>query len=123
MLGAGETKIDKLIVTDKCKIESGAGKLSILSGNINQFDLEVGIGNFEATALVTRNSKINAGIGNLKLTLRGSRENYQIQAEKGIGTIRIGDKNVEDDYSYGNGDNLIKLNGGIGNIHVNFEEK
>lgn len=123
MLGAGETTIDKLMVTDKCKIESGAGKVSILSGNINQFDLEVGIGNFEATALVTGNSKINAGIGNLKLTLRGSREIYQIQAEKGIGTIKIGDKNVEDDYSYGNGENLIKLNGGIGNIHVNFEEK
>lgn len=123
MLGAGETTIDKLMVTDKCKIESGAGKVSILSGNINQFDLEVGIGDFEATALVTGNSKINAGIGNLKLTLRGSRENYQIQAEKGIGTIKIGDKNVVDNYSYGNGDNLIKLNGGIGNIHVNFEEK
>lgn len=123
MLGSGETTIDKLIVTDKCKIESGAGRVSILSGNINQFDLEVGIGDFEATALVTGNSKINAGIGNLKLTLQGSRKDYQIQAEKGIGTIKIDDKNVEDNYSYGNGDNLIKLEGGIGNIHVHFEEK
>lgn len=123
MLGAGETTIDKLMVTDKCKIESGAGKVSILSGNINQFDLEVGIGDFEATALVTGNSKINAGIGNLELTLQGSKKDYQIQAEKGVGTIKIGDKKVEDNYSYGNGDNLIKLEGGIGNIHVHFEEK
>lgn len=123
MLGAGETTIDKLMVTDKCKIESGVGKVSILSGNINQFDLEVGIGDFEVTALVTGNSKINAGIGNLKLTLQGSRKDYRIQAEKGIGTIKIDDKNVEDNYSYGNGDNLIKLEGGIGNIHVRFEEK
>lgn len=123
MLGAGKTTIDKLMVTDKCKIESGAGKVSILSGNINQFDLEVGIGNFEATALVTGNSKINSGIGNLKLTFQGSRKDYQIQAKKGIGTIKIGDKNVVDNYSYGNGDNLIKLGGGIGNIHVRFEEK
>lgn len=123
MLGAGETTIDKLMVTDKCKIESGAGKVSILSGNINQFDLEIGIGDFEATALVTENSKINAGIGNLKLTLQGRKKDYQIQAENGIGTIKIGDKNVVDNYSYGNGDNLIKLEGGIGNIHVHFEEK
>ena len=121
-LGAGETIIEKLNVTDNCKIESGAGKVSILSGNINELNLDMGVGKFELTSAITGNGKINAGIGNLELNIKGDKENYTIKADKGIGSIKIDGKEVSDDVTYGDGENNIKIDGGIGSINIEFEE-
>ena len=122
-LGAGETIIEKLNVTDDCKIESGAGKVSILSGNINELNLDMGVGKFEITSAITGNSKINAGIGNLELNIKGHKENYTIKADKGIGSIKIDGKEMADDVTYGDGENSIKIDGGIGSIKIDFEEE
>ena len=122
-LGAGETIIEKLNVKDDCKIESGAGKVSIISGNINELNLDMGVGKFEITSAITGNSKINAGIGNLELNIKGHKENYTIKADKGIGSIKIDGKEMADDVTYGDGENSIKIDGGIGSIKIDFEEE
>ena len=122
-LGAGETIIEKLNVKDDCKIESGAGKVSIISGNINELNLDMGVGKFEITSAITGNSKINAGIGNLELNIKGHKENYTIKADKGIGSIKIVGKEMADDVTYGDGENSIKIDGGIGSIKIDFEEE
>lgn len=122
-LGAGETEIENLIVTYNCKINSGAGKVSISSGKINDLKLDMGIGKFEISSEITGNSKVNAGIGNLNLDIKGIRENYTLKANKGIGNIKIDKKEISEDAIYGSGENAIKIEGGIGNIDVNFSEK
>ncbi len=120
-LGAGETVIEKLNITDNCKIESGAGKVSILSGNINELNLDMGVGKFDVTSSITGNSKIDAGIGNLELNILGKKEDYKIKTSKGIGNINIDGDNILDNYIYGNGKNIIKVDGGIGNINIAFK--
>lgn len=122
-LGAGETEIENLIVTYNCKINSGAGKVSISSGKINDLKLDMGIGKFEISSEITGNSKVNAGIGNLNLDIKGIRENYTLKANKGIGNIKIDKKEISEDAVYGSGENAIKIEGGIGNIDVNFSEE
>lgn len=122
-LGAGETEIENLIVTYNCKINSGAGKVSISSGKINDLKLDMGIGKFEISSEITGNSKVNAGIGNLNLDIKGIRENYTLKANKGIGNIKIDKKEISEDAVYGSGENAIKIEGGIGNIDVNFSKE
>ena len=122
-LGTGETTIEKLNVVDNCKIESGAGKVDIYSGKINNLNLDIGIGKFKLTSSIIGNSKINAGIGSLELNIQGNKEDYKIKADKGIGTIKIDGKNVEDNYVYGDGENEVKIEGGIGSISVDFKEE
>lgn len=122
-LGTGETTIEKLNAVDNCKIESGAGKVDIYSGKINNLNLDIGIGKFKLTSSIIGNSKINAGIGSLELNIQGNKEDYKIKADKGIGTIKIDGKNVEDNYVYGNGENEVKIEGGIGSISVDFKEE
>lgn len=122
-LGAGETEIENLIVTYNCKINSGAGKVSISSGKINDLKLDMGIGKFEISSEITGNSKVNAGIGNLNLDIKGIRENYTLKTNKGIGNIKIDKKEISEDAVYGSGENAIKIEGGIGNIDVNFSEE
>ena len=122
-LGAGETTINKLNVTNGCEIQSGAGRESILSGIINGLNLDMGIGKFEITSAITGNSQIDAGIGNLELNIQDNKENYKIQLDSGIGNIKIDGTKVADDTQYGKGENTIKIDGGIGDINIEFKEK
>lgn len=122
-LGAGETSIQKLNVLENCKIESGAGKVSLLDGSIKNLDLDLGVGKFELTSLLLGSNKINAGIGSLELNLLGNKEDYLIKANKGIGTIRVGQEVVSDNSTVGTGENTIKIDGGIGSIDVSFKNE
>lgn len=74
------------------------------------------------TSAIKGNSKINAGIGSLELNVLGSKNDYVIKANKGIGNILIDGLNVSDNYTYGNGEDTLNIEGGIGSINVNFIE-
>ena len=122
-LGAGETSIQRLNVSEICKIESGAGKVSLLDGRIKKLDLDLGVGKFELISSLLGSNKINAGIGSLELNLLGNKKDYLIKADKGIGTIHVDEAVVSDDSTIGTGENTIKIDGGIGNIDVSFRNK
>lgn len=122
-LGVGETSIQRLNVSENCKIESGAGKVSLLDGRIKNLDLDLGVGKFELTSSLLGSNKINAGIGSLELNLLGNKKDYLIKADKGIGAIHVDESVVSDDSTVGTGENTIKIDGGIGNIDVSFRNK
>lgn len=119
-LGAGETNIQELNISNECEIDGGAGKLSILNGRINDLDLDIGVGEVNLTATLTGQNEINAGIGSLNVHLQGSKECYKIKADKGIGSIKINGEEVSSGEIIGNGENQIEINGGIGNTKIDF---
>ena len=51
----------------------------------------------------------------------GSRELYKLKLEKGIGEVSVDGSLIEDDSTVGNGNNYIRIEGGIGSIKVNYE--
>lgn len=122
VVGAGKLTISNLFVTNKAAIESGAGKVSIKNGQINDLDLEIGVGSFTLNSTLTGTSEIVAGIGTLDINLLAPKDTYQIKAEKGIGSINIANSKIKNKTTYGTGENIIKLEGGIGDININFKE-
>lgn len=120
-LGAGETEVKSLTVTNKCEIEGGAGRVNILSGTIKDLDLDMGIGEVNLSCKLTGKTDINAGVGNLNINLQGAKESYKIKADKGIGTIKIDGRDISNSETYGNGDSYIDVDGGIGNIDIEFQ--
>ena len=122
-LGAGKTTINRLNVTNHCQIASGTGKVKVLSGTINDLKLDIGVGNVEMTSSITGNSEINAGIGNLELKIQKTKENYTLESNSGIGNIKVEGTKISEDGKYGDGKNIIKINGGIGNIDIRFERQ
>ena len=121
-LGAGEASISNLNVTSRCKLEGGVGRLNVLNGNLNNLDLDMGMGEVNINALITGNSDIDAGIGTLNLNLQGSKADYRIRLDKGVGNIRINGENTSNGSTYGEGANLIKIDDGIGNINITVNE-
>lgn len=122
-LGAGKNLLEKLEVNTQTKIESGAGLTEILSGNLNNVDFDLGVGKVFINASILGNSKIECGVGAVELNLLGNQEIYQLNVEKGIGSIYVADKIYNNDDTIGNGNNHLKIEGGIGSIKVGFTNK
>ena len=110
-LGAGNTEISRVNVSEKCSIDGGVGKLSILSGTISQTDL---------VSKITGKSDINSGIGKVSIKLLGDKDNYKFKINKGIGAIDIAGEEMKDGQEWGNGKNYIDIDGGIGEIKIDF---
>lgn len=123
-LGAGKVYIENLIVEKEADIDGGAGKLEIISGEINNLDLDMGVGEIILQSNLIGKSDIDAGIGNLNIELLGNKESYKIEANKGFGNIEIDNKDiVGEEQVWGTGENYIKIDGGIGNILVDFNDE
>ena len=121
-LGAGDVRIERLIASDKADIEGGAGKITIAGGMLNDLELEMGVGELNLTAALRGSSDLNFGVGESNLTLIGSKDDYKVDIEKGIGNITVDGKTVFDFGSSGNGDNRVEIEGGIGAINLKFQD-
>lgn len=122
-LGAGKVDIHSLIVSKEAEIDTGAGELTIENAELHNLSLDLGVGKCSLSADLVGESEIDAGVGELRLNLLKGKENYQIEVENGIGSIVVDNEHIRKDSIYGNGRNLIELNGGVGSIHVNFHEE
>jgi hypothetical protein len=120
-IGAGKVEIESLFTKNRTKIEGGAGSVAISSGEIANLSLDSGVGRVVLKGKLIGNNKINAGIGEINLTLIDRFENYRLEASKGIGSISLNDSEIIDGVPYGTGNNYIKIDGGIGSINISTE--
>jgi len=107
-------------VLDEASIDTGAGKLSIKDGIINDLDLDVGVGESAITAKLTGDSDISSGVGKLTINVLGSSNDYKVLVDKGIGSFKIDGSDVSDDTVFGNGYNKIDVDSGVGSVSINF---
>lgn len=120
-LGAGNVTLSNIEATKKAEIDGGAGKLDINNGNLTNLDLDLGVGDVDIYASLLGKIDVDTGVGSTNLNILGSKDDYQIEVDKGIGEITIDGSNVKDEYRYGRGTNKIDIDGGIGNIKVQFQ--
>ena len=83
-------------------------------------DLDLGVGEVNLQTELTGKNEINAGVGSLNIDLQGEATSYKIQADKGLGTIKIDGKEISNGETFGDGENYIEVDGGIGNIDINL---
>lgn len=121
-LGAGEVNIGTLTAAKKADIDGGAGRITISGGTLHNLDLDMGVGQLNLTSAILGNSEFDLGIGESNITLIGSKDDYDIDAEKGIGNITVDGETVSNLNGNGNGENDIEINGGIGAINLAFKE-
>ena len=115
--GAGSVNIKNLVSTN-AEIECGAGEVIIEDSDLTNTKLDAGVGKLVYTGYMKGNSKVNCGIGEVNLKLAGGEEIYTIDAEKGIGDIKINANKIANEIITGNGENKISIDGGIGNINI-----
>lgn len=121
-LGAGKTEIDYLEAFDDLDIEGGAGSLEIKDGKLKSSEIEIGAGRAAITAQLIGDSKISSGVGRVELNLKATPGDYKFSVDKGIGAVTIDGVSQNDDATYGQGNNLIKLDCGVGSVEVRTVE-
>lgn len=121
-VGAGKTRIDELIAEEEARINGGAGVIDINGGRMNNLRLDLGAGKTMVCSELAGNSKVEAGVGKLELNLRGGKDRYKFKVDKGIGSVAIDGVGQSDDAVYGQGNNLIELESGVGAVEVQFVE-
>lgn len=121
-LGAGDVHIENIVVTQQIEINGGVGKTDLKSCKINNLQANLGMGEFTFYGELTGKNTISSGIGEVNLNLINNKEDYTIDVSKGIGTVVLDGENVEADRKYGNGENYLDIDGGIGDININFEK-
>ena len=122
-LGAGKADIKNLTANSNAKIDGGAGELNIDGGKLCNLNLDMGVGKLTLKSRIEGKSALDYGIGQTNLTLLGSREDYKIEIDKGIGEARLDGESMKDDSVYGGGENRIEIDGGIGEINIDFSNQ
>lgn len=120
-LGAGSVKISDINVEKEARINGGVGKVEIENSVFNNLDLDCGVGQFKMTSKLIGNTDIDCGVGRLKINLMGKEEDYKISAKKGLGSFTINSKEIQNDTTYGNGENYIKIEAGVGSTVVRYK--
>lgn len=119
-LGAGDANIDYINSGD-VDVETGAGNFYINSGTIGNLELDQGVGKVYVNAYLRGTSKIEGGVGKLDINLLGGKDNYRIVVEKGVGSIKVDGNAVGNENMIGSGNSKVNIEGGVGEININFK--
>lgn len=120
-LGAGDVYIENVIATGETKIDGGVGKTELKSCEISNLKANLGMGEFTFSGKLTGKSEIDSGVGAINIDLMDNKNNYKIDVSKGLGNVTLDGKKLETDRVYGIGENYLNIDGGIGEIKIDFE--
>ena len=121
-LGAGDVGIKNLAVTEEAKIDGGVGRTELKSCKIKNLKANLGMGEFIFNGKITGKSEIDSGVGAINIDLMDNKKNYTIDVSKGLGNVTLDGQKLEMDKVYGTGENYLDIDGGIGEIKIEFEE-
>ncbi len=121
-LGAGEVNIRELVAASSADIDGGAGKITVKNGSLNDLQLNMGVGKLSLTSALPGDSELDLGIGETNLTLIGTKNDYSIDVDKGIGSVTVDGVNTANNSTVGNGQNRVDIDGGIGAINISFKK-
>lgn len=109
-------------------------ELKIQGGNAEIYDLKVysmnidtGKGSVRAAVKLFGSSEFNCGSGSIYVNIDSDMQNFNFNAETGMGSIKINDEEFNSGRRSGtvdnNSDNVITTRCGMGKIELNFKEQ
>jgi hypothetical protein len=120
--GAGNISGSNL-VADEVKIEGGVGNVNFSDVNFADADFDCGVGNLYIEGVLLGENKIDCGVGEVDLDLKGDVDDYDLDIDSGVGTVRLNGEKIRDSRNSNSGaDNSIKVDGGVGNVKINIED-
>lgn len=121
-MGSGKYEINNVQATI-AEIDSGAGEVYINNSTFGDFELNAGVGKVTINCKVNNKGEIESGVGKLEVNLIGTKDNYRVRAETGIGNLTVDGNKVKNGEIVGNGSTNINVEAGIGETIINFVEE
>lgn len=109
------------IKTSTLNVDGGVGEITLNEITSENSDINAGVGNIHIQGTLTGRNTLDAGVGDIRLVLKGTTDDYNIKVDPGIGSIYIdGNKYGQMSWNNKTAENSIDVNGGVGNININF---
>ena len=121
-VGAGKYEINNVQVTT-AEVDSGAGETYINNSTFDNLEFNAGVGQVTINCKVINKGEIESGVGKLEANLIGTKDNYKVRAETGIGNLTVDGNKVRYGEIIGNGCTNINVEAGIGETAINFVEE
>jgi|LSQX01.1.fsa_nt_gb hypothetical protein len=118
--GVGKLKVDGLVISDEAKFETGVGAVNIQNAIIQDLDLEAGVGDIIIEGVLTGETEVKSGMGQVTLKIHGNMEDYRFDIDKGVGTVKINGERYENIALPDNGPHVIKIESGVGVVSIEF---
>ena len=125
--GVGDTKIEQ-ISAKSFVLSGGVGNFEVQNIYAEGFLIKGGVGDFKIGGTILGDIEIDGGLGNIRLDLKGDADDYGVKSKSGLGNIKIGGRPPMDEgrsstiETSTSGKYKININGGVGNIDINFSE-
>lgn len=120
-LGAGRADIQNLHVKTKTNIDGGVGEIAVKNSKLHDLDFDIGVGEVNFEAAVLGKSEIRTGIGEANITLSGTKEDYEIRIDQGLGGVMVDGQRLHGDSKCGSGENKVVIDVGVGSVRVDFD--
>jgi len=119
--GVGTVKIAGAVVNGETKIDGGVGSIDIISAQLNgDAKIDGGVGTIDFSGEINGNLKLSTGVGSANLNLKGDAGDYDIKADRGVGSIRLNGSKMPDSVKHG-GKYKITIDAGVGSININIK--
>lgn len=106
------------LLTD-CDLETGLGGIEwkdvLLSGEL---EASTGLGDIDLSGDITGEADLETGMGDIDVRLRGKADDYALELEAGMGSVKVNGEKVSTDYETRGGSNHLSCTAGMGDIVV-----
>ena len=115
--GTGSFTGKDLNISGTLDIDSGTGEVKLENCNVGKLDIDSGVGALSFSGKVTDGLDADCGVGETDITIYGNYNDYDVDADAGIGKVNI----EKGDTSHsGSGKIPVKVDGGIGEVNIRF---
>lgn len=127
-VGAGECDVRERVTAEKkISLEVEAGMLSVGEIEADKVDISGGVGEFTAALIQAETIEIEGGVGSVQVKAAGKETDYDYDIDCGVGGVTIGNRSYSGlsagEKIENQGSKEIKIDCGVGNVEVSFEEQ
>ncbi len=109
------------IKADEVVIDGGVGSIELSGVHFRDTDIDCGVGKLNLDGVLLGDNRIDCGIGQVTLALEGNGEDYSFDIEAGVGSVFLDGRKISNARHHSSkADNSIKVNGGVGNVMIDF---
>lgn len=119
--GVGDIK-GKNIVADKVTVDGGVGSIQFDNVEFGTCDIDSGVGDVTVSGVINGDSEFSGGVGDMDLDIEGSRENYSLNIDGGIGSVRVNGQKIANLDENTSGKKVMTVESGIGSISIKFTQ-
>ncbi|NLJ96968.1 MAG: DUF4097 domain-containing protein [Clostridiales bacterium] len=111
------------ITAKEVEANGGVGNIDFTSVNFSDIEFNSGVGDVKLAGIISGKSEFECGIGDVEIDIKGSREDYALDIDSGMGRIRVNGNKISSNYIDNfKSDNTIRIDGGIGNVDIDFND-